>query len=443
MSRRPQRRRHFGSISTRSVPRLKTCSNKRSNRTLTRSCKTWSVNRSRPLRPDTESEQVARVIDTLDSVLSDNARADDDTNDFDSLATVLIIRLSGRASKLSSAVVDWILGLMDSSAGRVEGAKHGAEWFQIYLQSLEGQVNETAMHQREQALAQKDALLLSHMKANSSATGRRGEAKLQRELQTGLLEYARKRVEHIISGAVVRCLGQVTAPVNATMDSLREFWTELNCLEAHFAETASTDESDDGIPVDVSAENHGKAIIRSLLERRPKLTEVLDRFLEDQFEVRSSKLRYLLTKGPEIRAELVVTLRTAARKVIVAAMDGLSLSRLAHTSREAEGDKSGDLRRCIESARPLLVEETAASRLLLIVPDNVNQAQLSRSVIIDAPTATVIPTAECDLIVCHEVENLDVCRVAARLVNGRRDYVDIAKRLHARVDVTWTEMPMS
>ena len=36
--------------------------------------------------------------------------------------------------------------------------------------------------------------------------------------------------------------------------------------------------------------DHARATIRSLLERRPKLTEVLDRFLEDQFDVRSSKL---------------------------------------------------------------------------------------------------------------------------------------------------------
>ena len=159
--------------------------------------------------------------------------------------------------------------------------------------------------------------------------------------------------------------------------------------------------------------------------------------------MRSSKLRHLLTKGPDIRSELVVTLRTAARKVVVAAMDGLSLSRLAHASREAESDRCGDLRQCIELARPLLLEETAASRLLLIVPDNVNQSQLSQSVIADVPAATVIPTAQCDLIVCHEVENLDVCRVAARLIEGRRDYADIAKRLHTRVDVTWNEMPLS
>ena len=62
----------------------------------------------------------------------------------------------------------------------------------------------------------------------------------------------------------------------------------------------------------------------------------------------------------------------------------------------------------------------------------------------DLPSATVIPTAQSDLMVCHEVENLDVCRVAARLVEGRRDYVEIpAKRLHTRVDVTWSEMPLS
>ncbi len=303
-------------------------------------------------------------------------------------------------------------------------------------------MNTTAVHQREQALAQKDVLLSNSAKAHCSGGGRRVDAKSQRKAQAGLLEYARKRVEHLISGAVVRCLSQVSGPVNATMDSLREFWSELNRLEALFAATAPPDDSDEGSPADVLSENHARATIRSLLERRPKLVEVLDRVLEDRPEMRSAKLRYLLGKGPDMRGELVVTLRAAARKVIVAAMDGLSLSRLAQPPRESKGGNSGDLHRCIELARPRLLEETAASRLLLMMPDNVNQAQLSESVLAEVPTATVIPTAQSDLIVCHEVENLDVCRVAAQLVDRRRDYVDLAKRLHTRVDVTWSEMPL-
>ena len=37
-------------------------------------------------------------------------------------------------------------------------------------------------------------------------------------------------------------------------------------------------------PPTSSSENHARATIRSLLERRPKLTEVLDQFLEDQVD---------------------------------------------------------------------------------------------------------------------------------------------------------------
>ena len=146
-----------------------------------------------------EPEQVARVVETLDSVLTESVRGDEDAGQFDSLATVLNIRLSGRASKLSSAVVDWILGLMDSSAGRVEAAKYSAEWFQSYLRAFEGQMNTTAVHQREQALAQKDVLLSSSAKAHASGGGVASTPGCSREVQAGLLEYARRRVEHLIS----------------------------------------------------------------------------------------------------------------------------------------------------------------------------------------------------------------------------------------------------
>ena len=73
---------------------------------------------------------------------------------------------------------------MDNSTARVEGAKHGAERSKSTLR-LEGNASLTAMHQREQALAQKDVLLTMAIKAHGSGTGRRVEAKLHANCSWG------------------------------------------------------------------------------------------------------------------------------------------------------------------------------------------------------------------------------------------------------------------
>ena len=75
---------------------------------------------------------------------------------------------------------------MDTSAGRVEGAEHGAEWFQTYLRSLEGQVNTTAMHQREQALAQKDVLLIESYESSFLGHGSPGRSQVTARVANGI-----------------------------------------------------------------------------------------------------------------------------------------------------------------------------------------------------------------------------------------------------------------
>ena len=91
-----------------------------------------------------------------------------------------------------------------------------------------------AMRQREQALALKDVLLSNLTKAHSSGTGRRVKAKLSATWKRDCSNMLGNGLSTSFPVAVVRSLWQVAASVNATMDSLREFWTELNSLESLF-----------------------------------------------------------------------------------------------------------------------------------------------------------------------------------------------------------------
>ena len=146
-----------------------------------------------------------------------------------------------------------------------------------------------------------------------------------------------------------------------------------------------------------------------------------------------------LAEGKGIPAQLSVSLRAAARALILRTMDGLNISRLS------EGPQcsidSLELRRCVEAAKPRLHESSAASRLLLVMPESIDGASVGAALADEnGPPPTVVRTGGGDLIACHEVERLHVREIAAQLVDNRRDYIEIARRLHTRIDVDWNDM---
>ncbi len=103
--------------------------------------------------------------------------------------------------------------------------------------------------------------------------------------------------------------------------------------------------------------------------------------------------------------------------------------------------ETSDYRRCTEAARPRLADEASGTRLLLIVPKDADVTALRRSLTTDdGQHATIVHSNGGDFIACQEAELLEVRSVAARLVDNRRDFAEIAKRLHTRIDVDWDDM---
>jgi len=48
---------------------------------------------------------------------------------------------------------------------------------------------------------------------------------------------------------------------------------------------------------------------------------------------------------------------------------------------------------------------------------------------------------EGDVLLCWEVSQLPLLRAAARLVGEHRDAMDLARKVHTRIDISWTEPP--
>ncbi len=396
-------------------------------------------------QPSGDRKDVARVLAIVDAVLGDGAGPDesDDAAAFDSLGTVLNTRLDGRAGKLAVAVRDWIFDQVDACDAHVAGAKHAAEWFQNHLRTLERAAVTKASHLRSEILALRDNVLAEQAGRRGTPPSTRTDVKWLRGTQARVFEYSRLRLEQVVLTSVARWLRLVEGQTAATLDRLQEFWTDLNELAAAFQVAPSLGEILDGSAAPDIVHHHWRALLNDVLARRQELVVKLDRAVEDEIAFGANKLRRFLTQARGIRGQLAAPMRSAARQLILKAMQDLNVARLADRSQGSAAVDSSELRRCIEAARPLLPTENAASRLLLVLPENIDQECIDAALGTDGEDklpATIVRVEGGDLIACQEVEQLPIRRVAAALVDNRRDYLEIARRLRTRTDVHWDDM---
>jgi len=389
--------------------------------------------------PQADRNDVARVFEIVDAVLGDGV-ADENTTSFDALDTVLNTRLEMRASKMATAIREWIFDLVDKSEDHAAGAKHAAEWFQTRLRTLERAAMSSVSRAREQILAIKEAVLSEQASHRSAATGNRADTKWLSQVRIRVVDYSRLRLEHVIVCSVARWLRLVEGEVTATLDHVQDFWRHLNELAAKFHVTPSIDDALDHCAAPEIVNTHWRSLLGDLMKDRQQLVAALAQTIEQEIGVGSFTLRRFLTDDADVRTELAAPLREAARQVILRAMGDLNMSRLVDGAQTPASLNSGEFHRCVEAAKPNYLDESAASRLLLILPEGIGDECLGASLEQSNPPATIVRVTGGDLIVCQEVEQLHVRQVAAQLVDNRRDYIELAKRLHARVDVNWDDM---
>jgi class 3 adenylate cyclase len=230
----------------------------------------------------------------------------------------------------------------------------------------------------------------------------------------------------------------VEAQVTAELDRLQVFWKDLNAMTGAFHVSQSVDEVFAHYAGSEIVPSHWRELIGELVNRRQQLVAALDRDIEEKLGVGPHKLRWYLTEGHPIHIKLPAQLRAAARQLILLAMQNVTVSRLGGNA--GEPVESSDYRQCVAAARPILVDQAAGTRLLLIVPQDIDPAAGRRSLATEHEDATIVSSTGGDFIACQEAELLEVRRVAARLVDHRPALVEIAKRLHTRIDVPWHDM---
>lgn len=391
--------------------------------------------------PVNNQDNVARVFAIVDSVIGDSQRTEENTNEteFDPLDVVLETRLSGRSGKLAATICDWVFGLVDGPEG-VDGAKYATERFRVHLRTMLGTASQSVANLREQLQALKKAVPAQHQD-EPGAQDPEADAIRLRETQSRLSEYAQLRLEEIMFCFVTRWLRLIEGQVTAALDRLREFWNELDELAAEFRMPESIGEFFDGSAEPETVHSRWRGLPGALMDDRQELVAALDREIKEQVAAGSGKLRFFLTQFKSIRNQLIESLRTVSRHLILKEIQELNKSRLIGSREDPDAAEWRELHRCVDAAMPPGSDESAVARLLLILPENMTEQCIPASLLKESnPPTTIVRGTGDDLIVCREVEGLHVQRVSANLVQYRRDYIEIAKRLHTRIDVDWIDM---
>ena len=89
-------------------------------------------------------------------------------------------------------------------------------------------------------------------------------------------------------------------------------------------------------------------------------------------------------------------------------------------------------------AQPNLLDCGGAKRVLLVVPQGVD-AEAPQMIIEKGlkESVSVAYNNVSDIVLCCEVEQMSLPRIAVTLIDGRPDYAEVASRLHTRSDVNW------
>ena len=132
-------------------------------------------------------------------------------------------------------------------------------------------------------------------------------------------------------------------------------------------------------------------------------------------------------------------LRRAARSVIFRALKKVSLGRIADSNEGDPREPMFSLAAGLKAATPRLLECGGARRLLLVAPEYFSSAQLVEQLGDEVEVEpTVVVSTEEDVLLCYEAEQVSLSRVAAAVLARRFQNVEVASRLHTRIDVIWS-----
>jgi hypothetical protein len=343
------------------------------------------------------------------------------------------------AAPKGEAIRNWILELIDEPQVRVGGACRARDWYAAFIRGLDDEAAE--LRQAVQADWQTlERTLVETERAAAkrpSVFGMRRAEKPNPSADAAMLQIVRWRIEELVLMGLSKLFRHILAQIASAGDLLKDAQRTLANGRSFAAETPWQQ------PTLV------RLAARSLMRcASPSPRTCGERCRTVQRAAAEFQSRYLdqhgglrnLCKNANAMHNLVPSaLRALAQAQVFAALKEIPIAESLLGSADDAASRMERLKECIDAAKPRI--SARRQRLLAILPDNPHGAALQTAVSQELqPPATVVGYSEPDVVFAYELQDLSIPHVAARLIEERTDFAQMAARLHTRIDVVWTPL---
>lgn len=300
---------------------------------------------------------------------------------------------------------NWVLTLIGKPGERLGGAEQAVVWFREHLASLA----ETTHRLRNSLQQEFESLAHDQPAAESESVdvGRRVVRLLRIRIDQTALEVA----EHI--------LGQLHESMESTTERLERIRQTLQQTRDGLSFSALDPQHDHEETLDQ---------VQSGLATSQLITE-LDAHIEESLTTQETKLLSLLEAG-DGQTKLEGLIQDAARQTVLGSP---TVRRLAAELAPSANAGSEPISQS-EGLTPVLHEQGGQFVRLRIVPQQ-GGSQGSDLHLHEGEACVSTPFA--DTFEIAEAWGLSVVHVAAEFVDFRRDYAQLASRIHTRTDIAW------
>jgi len=315
------------------------------------------------------------------------------------------------AAERCAELGNWILSLVGKPGERLGGAEQAILWFRDHFASLAGPIGRLreSLQQEFETLANAD----SDNESESIDVGRR------------VVRLLRIRIDQTAIAVAEEVLGQLQLSLQAASTRLDRIHKVLDHASDGLGFSALDPE---GNP----ESKHDEALKQpqSGLAINQLITEV-DARIEESLIAQDGKLLALLEAG-DAEAQLSALMEEAARQTVLGSP---TVRRLA--AELAPSAASGDEMLQSEGLTPVLHEQGGQFVRLRICPQYTGSSETN----VQLPEGEAcFPTTFADTYEIAEAWDLSVVHVAAEFVDYRRDYAQLASRIHTRTDIDWPSL---
>ncbi len=325
----------------------------------------------------------------------------------------------------------WLVSLVNLPEHRLAGAQQMADGLTEHLRDLSRQAGEAIQLATNELRSLKE-LLLNDKKGSKNWLRFRGFFSGRRLVADHRLsEYFELRLHKLALNAFCRLLGMVLAQVATVGDKLRNLAADFNRLIEQFsAAPAVADESA------IRTKALQRVAVAQIAANKTKLLAEMEQALEEDLRHAAT------TEIRDFRSKLAVIVRRMSRTLILQMLKEFAIQETTAALEERLHEPLFEIPHGLREALPRRFTGCGGQqRLLVVAPE-----QLAPAVTRQTPSngeslaPTVLADADSDMLVCYEVEDQPLRRIAAKVLDQRFQTVEIASRLHTRTDVSWTPL---